>query len=40
MAFKIHKMYGKNGEVETVTTQGAHKKLKDKGYNHTKKPKI
>ena len=40
MAFKIHKMYGKNGKVKTVKTQGAHTALEKLGYSHTKKPKI
>jgi len=40
MAFKIHKMYGKNGEVETAKNKNDHLALKNKGYNHTKKPKI
>ena len=36
MAFKIHKMYGKNGQVKTVRTNEAHKALEKRGYNHTK----
>ena len=39
MAFKIHRMYGKNGEVETAKNMKDHLALKKKGYNHTKKPK-
>jgi len=39
MAFKIHKMYGKKGEVKTAKTMKDHLALKKKGYNHTKKPK-
>ena len=39
MAFKIHKMYGKEGEVKTAKTMKDHLALKKKGYNHTKKPK-
>jgi len=37
MAFKIHKMYGKDGEVKTAKTKAQHLALKKKGYNHTKK---
>ena len=36
MAFKIHKMYGKNGEVKTVRTKKAHTALEKREYNHTK----
>jgi hypothetical protein len=39
MAFKIHKMYGKEGEVKTAKTMKDHLALKKKGYNHTKKHK-
>jgi len=39
MAFEIHKMYGKNGEVKTAKNMKDHLALKNKGYNHTKKPK-
>ena len=40
MAFKIHKMYSKDGEVETAKTKAQHLALKDRGYNHDKKRKI
>jgi|TARA_R110002033_G_scaffold120243_2_gene163487 hypothetical protein len=37
MAFKIHKMYSKDGKVETAETKKEHLALKKKGYNHDKK---
>tara|TARA_R110000744_G_scaffold232375_1_gene350505 strand:- start:26 stop:148 length:123 start_codon:yes stop_codon:yes gene_type:complete len=40
MAFKIHKMYSKDGEVETAKTMKQHLALKEKGYNHNKTRKI
>ena len=36
MAFKIHKMYGKDGEVKTAKTKAQHLALKKKGYNQIK----
>ena len=39
MAFKIHKMYHKNGDVETADTKKEHNALKQRGYNHDKRRK-
>ena len=39
MAFKIHKMYSKDGKVETAETKKEHLALKEKGYNHDKRRK-
>ena len=39
MAFKIHKMYSKEGKALTAETMKEHLALKKKGHNHTKKPK-
>ena len=39
MAFKIHKMYGKEGEVKTAKTMKEHLALKKKGFNHDKRRK-
>ena len=39
MAFKIHKMYGKDGEVKKAETMKEHLALKKEGYNHDKKRK-
>ena len=36
MAFKIHKMYSKSGQVKTAKTNKEHLALKAKGYTHTK----
>ena len=33
--FKAHKMYGKDGEVETAKTKEKHLSLKDEGYGHS-----
>jgi len=33
--FKAHKMYGKDGEVETAKTKEKHLSLKDEGYSHS-----
>ena len=40
MAFKIHKMYSKDGEVKEAETMKEHLALKEKGYNHDKTRKI
>ena len=37
--FKTHKMYGPNGEVQTVTTMKEHLILKNKGWGHSPKKK-
>jgi len=39
MAFKIHKMYGKDGTVKTAETMKEHLSLKKKGFNHDKRRK-
>jgi|TARA_R110000824_G_scaffold299153_1_gene487268 hypothetical protein len=39
MAFKIHKMYHKDGDVEVAKTNKEHLALKKKGYNHNKPKK-
>ena len=39
MAFKIHKMYHKDGDVEVADTKKEHIALKKKGYNHDKRRK-
>jgi len=37
MAFKIHKMYSKEGKVLTAETKKEHLALKKKGYSHDKR---
>ena len=39
MAFKIHKMYSKDGEVKTAKTKAQHLSLKQDGFNHDKRRK-
>jgi hypothetical protein len=39
MAFKIHKMYSKDGKVKKAETMKEHSALKNQGYNHDKRRK-
>ena len=39
MAFKIHKMYSKEGKALTADTMKEHLALKKKGFNHDKRRK-
>ena len=38
-SFEVHKMYSKDGKVETAETEKEHLALKKKGYNHDKSRK-